>query len=363
MGMDILIDNLFPLDSWEPDFQANYSGSERKTGLFAPDGFRYMVKYTERQEPRNSFAGEFVNNALSEYMASHALGILGYCAHETFLGTIGGKPVVACLNFVPDGAELVEFEKFMRRHYDSSEIGKLPDIKQICEIMKIDPVLSPKSGDFLSHYWELFVADALVGNFDRHMGNFGYLVFHDGSVSEASVYDNGSAFYPRLSDGGMKAILSSPREIMMRVLLFPKSALVVNGKKADYRDMMVSGISDGLVKAVLNIVPEIERKLPDVCGFIKSCDFISETRKNFYNTLLLARMKFILEPAYKACLSSSHKDFDLDARERLASGKEYSLKFFDNDWHEFHKIWEKELDSIREQVEKLDVNPCGPVYL
>lgn len=344
--MDILKENLLALDSWRPDPQANYGGSERKAGLIAPDGARYMVKYTERQAQalRNDFTGDFVNNALSEHMASRMLSIFGYDAHETFLGLLNGEIVAACRNFITGKAALVEFEKFMRRHYDSREMRRLPDIRQIIGIMHSDPVLSPQAEDFVGRYWDLFVGDALLGNFDRHAGNFGYLVDRDGTVVAAPVYDNGSALYPRLSDKGMGMILDDPREIMMRIRLFPKAAVIENGRKADYRDMMTSGLYGGLTDAVIRIVPEIRTRLPKASAFIDACDFLSKTRKTFYKAMLSARMTFILEPAYEACLSGR---FDMRARERLSKGKEYSAKDFEDDWKAHGAEWKEKLaDAI-----------------
>lgn len=83
--------------------------------------------------------------------------------------------------------------------------------------VETDPVLSPHAGRFKSCYWERFVGDALVGNFDRHKGNFGYLIGADDSVAASPVYDNGSTLYPNLSEEGMRAVLDSPKEIMKRI--------------------------------------------------------------------------------------------------------------------------------------------------
>lgn len=342
--MPILKEHLPSLDSWKPDPQASYGGFERKAGLIASDGAKYMVKYTERQALRNDFTDDFVNNALSEHMASRVLGILGYDTHETLLGLLAGEVVAACRNFVPDDMVLVEFEKFMRRHYDSREMEGFLDIRQIIGIMHSDPVLSPQAEDFVGRYWDLFAGDALLGNFDRHAGNFGYLVGRDGNVVAAPVYDNGSALYPRLSDRGMKMILNDPKEIMMHIRLFPKAAIAVNGRKADYRDMMASGLYDRLTDTVIRIVPKIRARLPEAFAFIDACDFLSETRKIFYRTMLSMRMALILEPAYEACLSGR---FDMRARERLSRGREYSVKDFEDDWKAHGAEWKEKLtDTI-----------------
>lgn len=319
----------FDGEGWRLDIRANYGGSDRKSGLIGPDGDRYMVKYSEKQAPHNDLTTSYVNNVVSEHVSSRILGILGYPVHETALGTLGGEVVVACRNFIPPGGELLEFEKFMRRHYDSHDIGRLPDISQIYEILETDPVLSAQSDIFKDCYWERFVGDALVGNFDRHKGNFGYIINQDDSVVASPIYDNGSTLYPNLSEQGMKEVLADPKEIMMRIKLFPKAALEMHGKKVGYLDMMSSGIYPELTHAVVSIVPKIREFMPAVREFIDGCSFLSDTRKNFYNVMLAERMTFILEPAYSHCALGQ---FNPDARNRLESGADYSESDFEAYW-------------------------------
>lgn len=98
------------------------------------------------------------------------------------------------------GGVLLEFEQFMRRHYDAHDIDRVPNINQIYEILETDPVLSAQSDIFKACYWERFVGDALVGNFDRHKGNFGYLIGADDAITASPVYDNGGTLYPNLSE-------------------------------------------------------------------------------------------------------------------------------------------------------------------
>lgn len=333
MGVKRGIEGLPSFDGWKPDIRANYGGSDRKSGLIGPDGARYMVKYSKKHAPRNDLATSDVNNVVSEYVSSHILGILGYPVHDTELGMLDGEVVVACRNFIPAGGELIEFGKFMRRHYDSHEIGRAPSIGQIHEIFEIDPVLSPQAGDFRSCYWERFVGDALVGNFDRHKGNFGYLIGADDSVTASPVYDNGGTLYPNLSEEGMRAVLDDPKEIMMRIRLFPKAALELQGKKVGYYDMMASGIYGELTSAVISAVPRIRDSMPSVRKFVDGCSFLSDTRKDFYNVMLAGRMAFVLEPAYKKC---ALRQFDLGARKRLEAGAGYSMEDFERYWKENH---------------------------
>lgn len=56
------------LDEWSADLITPYSGSDRKEGLIAPDGRRFLVKYAEAHTRVNDLDTSYVNNVLSEYM-------------------------------------------------------------------------------------------------------------------------------------------------------------------------------------------------------------------------------------------------------------------------------------------------------
>jgi|GluameStandDraft_1065615.scaffolds.fasta_scaffold05121_9 hypothetical protein len=329
MGLKVGLEGLPSFDGWPRDVLANYGGSDRKDGLMGPDGFRYMVKYSEKMAPRNDLATSYVNNVVSEYVSSHVLGILGYPVHDTELGTLGGEVVVVCRNFIPPGDALLEFGTVLRKHYDSGAIGRIPDIEQIYEVFETDPDLSQQERGFKLSYWERFVGDALVGNFDRHKGNFGYLVSADGSIAASPIYDNGSTLFPNLSESGMQTVLADPKEIMQRIKLYPKAALEMHGKKVSYYDMMASGIYNELTDAVVRTVPRIRDSMPAVQEFINGCSFLSGTRKDFYNVMLAERMHFVVEPAYEKCV---RRQFDLGAKKRVLEGAEYTVQDFEDYW-------------------------------
>lgn len=316
------IKTLPSFDGWRPDPHANYGGTCRKDGLTAPDGTRYMVKFAKRQG--------HANNVVSEYAASHVLGILGYPVQETELGTLHGEVAVACRNFVPPGAGLVEFGTFLRKHYDSGSIRKVPDIGQVYEVLETDRMLAPQSDRFKSCFWDRFIGDALTANPCRYHGNFGYLVRDDGSVAEAPIYDNGGSLFPELSEPDMATVLADPKEIAWRARFCPKAALTLRPDvRVGYYDLMSSGIFVELTSAVVRTVPRIRDTMPAAMEFINECGFLSDTRKDFYNTMLAGRMHFILEPAYEKCVT---RQFDLGARKRIEDGVEYGREAFEAYW-------------------------------
>ena len=259
--------SLYNIDTWKSDRVARYSGSDRKDGVISPDGRRYLIKYASRHTRKNDMDTSYVNNVLSEYLSSHILTIIGYPVHDTFLATRSDQLVVACENFIPDNKELIEFGHYMRKQYDSVEIGRVPKYSQIKQILSTDPDLKTNP---------------------------------DEPPEPAPVYDNGSTLFPALSSEAMKnEVLTSAKEILRRTILFPKAAMSIQTNKISYFDMLSSNFDPAMTRAVLRMVPVIQRKMPDIFIFIDAQTFLSDTKKTFYKTILQARLNFLLKQAYE----------------------------------------------------------------
>lgn len=325
------------LDSWRIDMITPYTGSDRKEGLISPEGQKYLVKYAEAHTRFNDLDTSYVNNVISEYMSSHIFSIAGFDVHRTFIGVRGENLLVACENFTSEHKFLIEFAQYMRKHFDSGDIGRVPDICQIDYVLRHDPVLCDFAEKLWTSYWERFIGDALVGNFDRHMGNWGYITDTQAEkIYAAPIYDNGSTLFPALSEKAMREdILPFEKEIMKRTWLFPKAAFTVNGNKVTYLDMMSSGYEPSLTQAVKKTVPAILDKMPCICRFIEEQDFLSDTRKAFYKTMLQARAEYILKPAYECCISGNYNQ---QAFGRLNSRRDYTEKDFEEDYKVFAGI-------------------------
>ena len=69
-------------------------------------------------------------------------------------------------------------------------------------------------------FWDIFITDAFLGNFDRHNGNWGFLVDEEKQQAElAPVYDCGSCLYPQLDLERMKTVLQDEAGIDQRSIL------------------------------------------------------------------------------------------------------------------------------------------------
>lgn len=93
---------------------------------------------------------------------------------------------------------------------------------------------------------------------------------------------------------------------MKRTKLFPKAALTVNGPKVSYYDIMASNYVPELSQAITDIVPIIQRKMPEIHTFIHDQTYLSDIRKEFLDKILNIRMEHLLLPAYKRCVEQNY---------------------------------------------------------
>ena len=314
------------------DFSANYGGSDKKRGIVF-NGKRYMLKLSDKvpEEKRNELNSSYSNSAFSEYIGCHILKSIGFNTQNTLLGNItmtSSKgydrvyPVVACENFIPKGYSLVEFKFIESALLFDGKPPKTPRIKDIYEILTHENAyFDKKFGDkALKSYWDLFIADALLGNFDRHANNWGYLV-QDGTneISLAPMYDCGSCLYPQLADDVLQDIMNSEEETQLRIDVFPLAALTLDdGKKASYKEYINSFSNQDCTDALLRIFPKID--MVKIHEIVNNTEGISDVRKQFYCYMLDKRYEQILEKPYNKYMDKlqenvnniEYDDFDLD---------------------------------------------------
>lgn len=280
------------------DFISVYSGSDRKRAVIY-NGERYMLKYAEKRSRINEIDTSNVNNAISEHIACLVAQEIGYDVQETVLGTFNDEIVVGCKNFLRNNEMLHEFSWYLRKEYDSADLGRVPKLEQMEYVFENDEQLSLIKEEAERAYWEIFVLDALIGNFDRHSGNWGYVINADtGSIKPSPVYDCGSSLYPALSEAGMIEVLKDKEEIEKRIYTFPTAALSVGAvKKISYYDMLSSGYNEYCSEALVKLADQIN--IEKIIEVIMGVNEISDIRKEFYTTMLKERKEKIIDKIYK----------------------------------------------------------------
>ena len=141
-----------------------FSGAEKKFEIII-EGHRYIVKFQ-----KNSEVG-LIFNHVSEYLGSHIFRTVGIPVQETFLGTYDGKNVVVMKNFLEQDDTLVAFngvgESSLERDKELYQYTYEDITAMLQENMK-----STNVEETIERFWDMFIVDALIGNFDRHGGNW-----------------------------------------------------------------------------------------------------------------------------------------------------------------------------------------------
>lgn len=264
-------------------------------------GERYLLKYGERMEPKNADQTSYVNSPLSEHLGSRCFEALGIPSQKTILGTYNGHSVVACRDFICEIGEnqysLIEFKQLERAFVGwSSHVLRTPQFENVIGVFDSNPDIAGIAHAAESSYWRMFLCDALLGNFDRHAGNWGYILDKQNNLilSPAPVYDCGACLTPRLSEEAMARIASSPAELRERALAFPHACILVGGKRPTYQEFFNSPAADRCLRVARDFIPSMN--LASVYEVINGTPGLSDLRKEYLYKTVQSRFDVILAP-------------------------------------------------------------------
>lgn len=243
--------NLIDITKWENDIFADYGGYTRKCGKIDSDGNRWMVKF----EKRHSFKSSPLN-LFTQHINSEILRLCGFNTQETFLGVCDDFLVLCCKNFVPQKSKLITFDVFLRQLYNSYELTEFLDLNQFERVLNENELLRPYRNDIVKSFWDMVVLDIFIGNLERTISDFGYIVSKD-SVVPAPLYDNRSN--------------SQACTIPLRQ----------NCKPVLRDDLLYSHIYKDFDNARRRIVPILEVKIDAVHNLVHSQECLSEPQKSW----------------------------------------------------------------------------------
>lgn len=274
-----------------------YNGANGKKIAVEYEGHPYMLKFPPSGENKPT-ALSYTNSCISEHIASSIFNMLGVKAQETMLGTfkVGAKTkvVCACRDFTEDGLRLFDFCSIKNTILDSDSGGSGTELDDVIDTIEKQKYIAPES--LMEHFGNMFVIDALLGNFDRHNGNWGFLFDDKTDTAEiAPIYDCGSCLLPQADEKVMNNILTDEDALNARIYQFPTSALRQDGKKINYYDFLKSAENEDYSEAVKRIVPRIN--MEEISAFIDDVPYITELQKAFYKRYINARYELILQPA------------------------------------------------------------------
>lgn len=274
---------------------------------------QYMLKFPPA--PRKNLDVSYTNSCISEYIGSHIFNTIGIKAQETLLGKFivsdKEKIVVACKDFTSLGITLQDFASLKNQMIDSAHNGYGTELKDIIYTIENQQAIDPK--ELIEHFWNIFIVDAFIGNFDRHNGNWGFLYNEQtDEMTIAPVYDCGSCLYPQASEETIQTILSNQEEIDARVFVFPTSAIQVESKKINYFEFISSLQNSDCNSALKRIAPKID--IIAIEKMINDIPCISELHKQFYITMLKHRKTHIIDYSLEMLKKRERTRNNRDAR-------------------------------------------------
>ena len=267
----------------------NYKGSEKKKTLIY-DGKKYLVKFPDPIREKNKNIS-YINNAFSEYIGSNIFKIVGFSTQNTIIGVYKynekEKIVCACEDFTDSNKVLYEFENLaLSTNPDKKIETELTDILNVLDENKIISI--PKIKE---KFWDMFVIDSLIGNTDRHNGNWGFLVdTKTNKIEFAPIYDCGSCLNPMIDDDEIKKLQDND---IKNLAINCYSCLKENGKKINYMTYIKECKNEECNKAILRVFKNI--KIDEINKFIDKISCMSNERKEFYKKIINIRYKIIKE--------------------------------------------------------------------
>lgn len=284
-----------------------YAGANGNKICVMYEGKPYMLKFPP--VPTKNKDMSYSNSCFSEYLGCQIYESIGIPVQKTMLGTykVKGKEkiVVACGDFTEPGVTLQDFASLKNQMIDSERNGYGTELSDLIQTFEEQSAVD--SAEVTERFWDMFIVDAFIGNWDRHNGNWGFLynTWTD-EMALAPVYDCGSSLYPQADAEIMESVLVDENEMNYRIFEIPTSAIMLNGRKIKYFDFISSLQNEDCNRALKRIVPRIDMK--KICAIIEETPFITDLQKRFYITMLEKRKELIL-------------DFALDALEKMEIDK------------------------------------------
>lgn len=288
----------------------------------------YILKFRPQKD------GIYSNGHYSEYIGAHISNFLGYEAHQTLLGTYNGNDVVALLDFAPDKEKikLYDFASLKNQIIDSKRNGYGTELQDILTSFKEQNLFNEI--ELEKYFWDTFMLDAFLGNFDRHNGNWGYVKnLETNEVRLSPRFDFGSCLYPKAQEKEVLNIMENETEIDKRTYQFPTSAIKIDGKKINYFEFLQNIDKMSIIcKSSLFLFVERVKQIDLKKYIMENPDFqeIPHKRREFFLIMLKNRFEKILLPAYEKLQNSIAQDI----LSKTENGNIFVTKLIKSEWFE-----------------------------
>lgn len=276
-----------------------YSGANGQKIAIQYNDKQYMVKFppSGREKPTDL---SYINSCISEHIGCKIFNLLGIEAQNTILGTFHirdkEKIVCACEDFTASGKIFYDFCSIKNTIIDSEHNGNGTELTEILETISKQQFVNPAT--LVVRFWDMLIVDAIIGNFDRHNGNWGFLYDNNTESAQiAPVFDCGSSLLPQADEKTMLQILKNEDEMNARIYNFPTSAIKINNKKLNYFDFISSCEYKGCNYSLAKIAQRID--MNKIMQVIDETPYLSDLQHEFYRKYISCRIEKIVTSVYR----------------------------------------------------------------
>ena len=273
-----------------PRKKKSYGGANGSKLSVIINGATYMLKLSAHAEKNSSMS--YSNSAVSEYLGSHIFNTVGIETQETILGVYTYKGTdriaVACKDFTSNGFILQDFASLKNQIIDSASNGLGTELDDILEAIEKQTFLNQRT--LANHFWNIFAIDALIGNSNRHNGDWGFLYNEEkDDLKLAPIFDCGSCLFPQADENTLKLCLKDERNFKSRIYDFPTSSIKLNNRRINYYNFINSHAYKGCDEAFMRMKDKID--LSKINNLIDEIPCITDTHKTFLKKILKARFE------------------------------------------------------------------------
>lgn len=293
------MENFSNIDGIEISYRS-YAGAGKKYSI-RDNGEYYLLKLPERIRQKNRDTS-YANSCITEYISCKVIKSLGLDVQEVYLCTYNNDIVVACKDFLLKDESLGSFLELQNKVNHINSDNKGVSLEKTLQFIKEQEVVKPDEME--KYFWDMFIADALIGNTDRHSNNWGYIFNEETNIRRMSpIYDCGAGLFPTLSENEKEMVLNNPSEFNRISKNDPVSVFKLNNIRMNYYHTLVDNrkynyeFSNDIAEAIKRIAPKYNREI--VHEIIREIPYISNIEKEFYTQLLDNRNSLIIQKALK----------------------------------------------------------------
>ncbi|HBY20565.1 MAG TPA: hypothetical protein DEG71_06095 [Clostridiales bacterium] len=264
-------------------FDIILDGASNKIVVEDLNNIKYIIKFPKEK------AGIRINDHVTEFVACKIAKKLDFVVQEVDLGIYDQRVcvVIKMFDIIPEtfagfGSTTLEGDCF---EYNLDSLLSL----------KINKSFGVSKAGYKEWVWDVFMLDMLLGNFDRHERNWGFIKDDIGRYMPSPLYDFGSSLSPRLI--GEDTDTYTDLHIRALIEKQQKSGIIVHGEKRLYMDIIKEyKNNNGLTQSILKLIRKYENiDIDDILNYVSNYNKEYEEHMRFLKRILNLKIDMIKE--------------------------------------------------------------------